>query len=825
MIFTYHSFRWNRYALGRFERKLFSSFSNTPVNHMPNGLNQAQNRAVCAKLGGVSLCVAGPGSGKTRVLTHRVAHLLEELNQPPSAILTMTFTNKAAQEMKQRLSSLLGEQTSNQLTIGTFHSFAAKILRTYGSKYIPELTGCSIIGSDFTICDKDDCKRIVKKLIKNSGVKEEHVDVNQILGSIWGMKDKNAKGEVIDISRLYAMEKFAFQYLPAYNDALYRSNALDFQDLLLYAWMLLRDKPEVRRRVQRRYHHILVDEYQDTNGPQYELVKLLYCDKYGYQDTFQESVSPESKDGVTSKGDNTNNTKNSNMGQSESNKRTLYVVGDKNQAIYSWRGAVPENMATLLVDYPESSIYPLRENYRSSPQIVAVANAILNINDSDAQILSIPVFSAQDKSRKKPLPVSVVKCMDDREQAKYICKEITRLNKTNSLYSKAILYRTNAQSRQLEVTLMEAGINYRLVGGHKFYERREIRDVMAYLRLLVNPRDLSCASRTINTPSRGIGEKSQHSFFSWMEETIHSKITQTDMSTLVTNKSHLVPSSQQMVPNIFDFLYAIRFIVCGDESLLTAFSGNVELRESLVTNCPLSTRELKVLTPYAKLMTDLLNDVERNNVYELIQVILEKIHISDHLEKISKDPSDAEDRMENINELLSSAKVHRFTHETPREKLSEFVEHTSLFDNSESLLDSSSELTNEEKYVQATGGSINVKSNDVQLMSIHASKGLEYDVVFLTGCEQGCLPTRPRTNMGTMSAEGITKSHDEERRLMYVAVTRAKKILYISWREQLQNYATIKTNKFRNSKSLQTRSEFIIPLEKLDVSVCKFHES
>jgi DNA helicase-2/ATP-dependent DNA helicase PcrA len=329
------------------------------------------------------------------------------------------------------------------------------------------------------------------------------------------------------------------------------------------------------------------------------------------------------------------------------------------------------------------------------------------------------------------------------------------------------------------------------VGGYKFFERREVKDIMSYVRLIANPRDIASATRTINTPSRGIGEKTQYSFFAWVEETIHNKI--------ITNAT--------LIPTVIDFLYAVRFISSGDESSLGTTQESISLRENLVQGCTLSTRELRVLGLYSKLITEMIEISNTKSVIEFLQFILEKLDIREHLSKISKDPSEVDDRMENVNELLRSASTFRYTSNNTIDQLYEFVEHAALFD------------ALEEDEISQTDTSKR-QSSDVQLMTIHASKGLEFDTVFLSGCEQGVLPSKPRmfTNLGTTSNASTTEAIQEERRLMYVAATRAKEKLYVLWREEMMEGG--KDGSYK--KKIQKRSEFITPLEKLSSNECQF---
>ena len=428
-------------------------------------LNSAQKAAVLAPSPGISICTAGPGSGKTRVLAHRVAYLLHRHAVPPTSILALTFTNKAGQEMKSRIGILLNDtDVSSKITVGTFHSFCTRLLRTYGSSVLRELTGGGIIDRDFTIYDRDDSLRVIKTLLidKKMGsllpkdvlqiiAKRKSQDImnSTILGQRWSghMSTDWKPFAGVTASMLFKPELEDLYH--NYTDTLRQSNAMDFDDLLLFGWRLLKDHPNIRRQIQDRYHHVLVDEYQDTNLPQYEIIRLMYCDKYLFEGGDSDSSRLAKTNFSVStphycRGDSLNKTSD----------RTLFVVGDANQAIYSWRGALPENMNRIRSDYPTlASLYGLKENYRCSPSIAAVANALLgsqvtvSATASPAKLESTELNNNSDTTESTPVQVILTK--NDIEQAKTtanILKKHASLCK-----SRAVLYRTNAQSRQIEV--------------------------------------------------------------------------------------------------------------------------------------------------------------------------------------------------------------------------------------------------------------------------------------------------------------------------------------------------------------------------------------
>jgi DNA helicase-2/ATP-dependent DNA helicase PcrA len=427
-------------------------------------LNSAQKAAVLAPSPGISVCTAGPGSGKTRVLAHRVAYLLHHYEVPPSSVLALTFTNKAGQEMKTRIASLLNDTAlSQQVAVGTFHSFCTRMLRSYGGGALHDLAGGGgVLDRDFSIYDRDDSLRVIKGLLQDRGMGSLlPKDVLQIIARRKATEMAEAVGAgpmhhspSVTPGPLKPFRGFTpsllfrpelEQIYREYTDSLRRANALDFDDLLLLGWRLLRDHPEVRRRVQRRFSHVLVDEYQDTNLPQYEIIRLLYCDKYLYPLGASPPMSTSPDAPQRQPGDPDFSSAN----------RTLFVVGDANQAIYSWRGALPGNMNRIRSDYPSlASLFGLKENYRCSPPIAAAANALLGSDvtvSAAASTQAAPSQHQQSAPAPAPFsPVQVIATKDDAHQARVIADLMNTYAGFGK--SRAVLYRTNAQSRQLEVS-------------------------------------------------------------------------------------------------------------------------------------------------------------------------------------------------------------------------------------------------------------------------------------------------------------------------------------------------------------------------------------
>jgi superfamily I DNA/RNA helicase len=469
-----------------------SSSGDTTVSAITSRLNSAQKAAVLAPSPGISVCTAGPGSGKTRVLAHRVAYLLHHYKVPPTSVLALTFTNKAGQEMKTRIGSLLNNtELSQHVSVGTFHSFCSKMLRTYGAGVLHQLTGNSSLDRDFTIYDRDDSLRVIKSLLHDKKMGSLlPKDVLQIIAQrkakeIADQAGSSAATEV-NAPKPYSGPNAAMLFKPElevlyrdYTDSLHRSNALDFDDLLLFGWRLLRDHPDVRRRVQRRYQHVLVDEYQDTNLPQYEIIRMLYCDKYLYHSNSPTPLKPfsivpntissgngsstwpsilssseyDNNDNSSTHVENNSSSHNISLSSYTTLPRTLFVVGDANQAIYSWRGALPGNMHRIRQDYPSlASLYGLKENYRCSPPIAAAANALLgsNVTISSASSSTNSTSTRQSVvSERRFAPVQVISTRNDVHQANVIADLLNTYAGFGK--SRAVLYRTNAQSRQLEV--------------------------------------------------------------------------------------------------------------------------------------------------------------------------------------------------------------------------------------------------------------------------------------------------------------------------------------------------------------------------------------
>ncbi len=607
-------------------------------------LNPAQRQAVEAVEGPV-LVLAGPGSGKTRVLTYRVAYLVKEYQVPPWQIMAVTFTNKAAREMKERLYRLLGEEF-RKLTIGTFHAICARILRREA-----EAAG---ISPQYVIYDTGDQVNLARQAIRELDLDDKLYRPQAMLHRISSAKNElMAPGEMP--TRTYR-DEVAKRVYERYQALLDQNNALDFDDLLVKAVRLFRENPEVRARYQRRYPFVLVDEWQDTNMAQYELVKLLA--------------------GV---------------------RANLFVVGDEDQSIYRFRGADYRNVARFREEYAEAQVILLERNYRSTQTILDVANAVISRN-----LHRHPKRLFTEKSGGPR--IRLVEAYDEQEEGDVVVSEILRLVGRGQAHlgDCAIMYRTNAQSRPLEDAFVRRGVPYKLVGATRFYERQEIKDVLAYLRLLHNPYDGIGLSRIINVPPRGIGTKTYGRLVQWAD--------------------------QLGVP-IFAALQLLN--EADAEETHTAF--------------PFRTRGSRVLTEFVQLIEELSRAQQSLNLLELLDLVLER---SGYARYVQDGSDQGQARWENILELRTVARDYAGL--PVDTALTTFLEEVALV----------SDVDNLDEQVDAP-----------TLLTLHAAKGLEFPVVFIAGLEEGLFPhSRSMDDQEQM---------EEERRLCYVGLTRAKERLYL----------------------------------------------
>jgi len=599
------------------------------------GLNPAQKEAV-TWVEGPLLIIAGPGSGKTRVIAHRVAYLVKVVGIPPRRIMAVTFTNKAAGEMRERLLQLLGGRGVEELSLGTFHALSSRILRQDGDK----------LGLDrsFVIYDEEDQLSLVKRALQELDLDIKNYPPKALQGAIEAAKSQLLPWQSYPSRHYY--EEIVRRVYEKYEALLKENRALDFEDLLMKAVFLFREQPGVLARYQERYLHILVDEFQDTNITQYELARHL-AGKH----------------------------------------RNICVVGDPDQSIYSWRNADIRNILSFEKDFPEARVVVLEQNYRSTQTILEVASNII----------------ARNRERKPKdlwteneagLPVKFLEAASPEEEAQMVAAELERLTREGlPLKECAVMYRTNAQSRPLEEAFLRYGIPYQLVGAVRFYHRKEVKDLIAYLRLIHNPQDSVSLARVINVPGRGIGPKTVEVLSAWAQ--------------------------LRGIP-----LY---------QALKTAAEAGEE-------GPPLQPRARAALAGFVKLVEELRGDGQEKDLVELLDLILEG---TGYRAYILAEP-EGEDRWENVLELRTVVR------EYSGQGLLAFLEGVSLVSDQDNF---------------------DEKADRVTLITLHQAKGLEFGAVFLVGMEEGLLPH-------FRSFEDPAQM-EEERRLCYVGVTRARKHLYL----------------------------------------------
>jgi DNA helicase-2/ATP-dependent DNA helicase PcrA len=602
------------------------------------GLNPQQGSALTAGTGPV-LVLAGPGSGKTRVLTHRLAYLISQLAVKPYNLLAVTFTNKAAREMQARVQAILGDNLRG-LNLGTFHSVCARLLRRE--------TGRLPFESNFVIFDDDDQISLTKQALRDLDIDEKRYRPQGILGSISRAKNELMLPEDYPVNSY--RDEVVVRVFQRYQQLLLASNALDFDDLLLWTARLLEDDIEVRQKYARRFEHVLVDEFQDTNQAQYVLLKHL-----------------------------------------ASFHRNLFVVGDTDQSIYRWRGADYRNVLRFEEDYPDAQVILLEQNYRSTQTILDAAMAVIDPNPFRTHK---ELFTERGAGEK----IVLQEVYNGQEEGAYIVNTIAGLVTAEGRQpgNFAVMYRTNAQSRLIEEAFLHANLPYKLVGAQRFYGRREVKDVLAYLRLIHNPSDEASLLRAINTPPRKIGAK-----------TLGSLIT------LAQNES-VKPSA----------------------ALLGLASG-----EASEYHGAFSKGAAAALGDFGKLLAGWLAKKEELAPLELMDEVLKDVDYQAYLDDGTEE---GVDRWENVLEL------RRLAAEYADRSLSEFLEEVALVSDQDTLDEA---------------------ANAPTLLTLHAAKGLEFPVVFIAGLEDGTLPhVRSFDDVEEMA---------EERRLLYVGITRAKDRLFL----------------------------------------------
>lgn len=640
-------------------------------------LNGPQAEAVqCTE--GPLLVLAGAGSGKTRVLTYRIAHLVEDLDVAPWEILAITFTNKAAAEMRERLQGIIGPRCRG-MWVSTFHSMCVRMLRADA-----ERLGFS---KSFTIYDTDDQKRLYKEIMAELDIDPKRFPVNALMGRISQAKNELIVPGDFEKQAIDPVGKVAARIYTRLQERLRAANAFDFDDLLVYAYLLLKNHPDVLEAYQERFRYIMVDEYQDTNHAQYAITGLL-AQKY----------------------------------------KNIMVVGDDDQSIYSWRGADIRNILEFEQDYPNCHTVKLEQNYRSVGNVLAAANAVIANNQHRK---AKKLFTSAEDGEK----IHVYMATDERDEGRWIAGEIEKRRSAGMSYNQiAVFYRTNAQSRMLEDMLLRAGVPYRIVGGTKFFDRAEIRDVMAYLTLVVNPADDIAAKRVINVPRRGIGKTTIERIEQFARE---MGMTFMQGAELVVLDPELRASTRRAVGEFVELIKEAQ-----------EYSG--ELR-----------RVVEMIVDRAGLISALTNentDEARGrieNIQEFMGVVDEfsQTHEEDDAEFAAPTEGDA------VAGDVEPARVLR------GDSLADFIEWVRLRTDLDTMGEDGKAVT---------------------LMTVHSSKGLEFDCVFTAGMEETLFPHMNSVN----DAAGI----EEERRLAYVAITRARKVLYLTCAQQRQIFGQTSAN-------------------------------
>ena len=618
-------------------------------------LNKNQKIAV-EKIGLPVLVFAGAGSGKTRVLTYKIAYLINEIGLPPENILAVTFTNKAAQEMKSRVFELVNQDISG-INIGTFHSISAQILRR-------EIHNLGFSNS-FTIYDQQDSRSLVKKVIKNL-----NLDLKQIEPKSFQTRISNAKNSLLSVEHFknfsdnYSDKKF-YEIYKSYQEELKNCDSLDFDDLLLLPLKLFKEFPDRLQKYRNKFQYVLVDEYQDTNKPQFEFIY---------------SLANEHKN--------------------------IFVVGDDDQSIYGWRGADISNILNFREAFGESHIEKLEQNYRSTNNILQAAWSVVSKNTNRSEKKLWTENGSGDL-------INLLESFDDRHEAKQIYNLVLKFK--NNLNEIAILYRTNSQSRIIEDRLRIENIPYQIIGGVKFYDRKEIKDVLAYIRLLVNNNDSISFERIINFPPRGIGKSS-------LEKINEFYLTTSNSYLDLLNSINEINLGQKQKVSLNDFL-----------GLIKKYKSEIDFKKG------------------SEIVKSMIQDLQLENYY------------------LKQKTDESIDRWNNIQEFLAG--IEEFEINNPESNLVEYLEEISL-------------LTDIDRW--------NDSENRVTLMTVHSSKGLEFDNIVIAGLEDGLFPI-----IRSFEDDNI----EEERRLFYVALTRAKKSVNISYAKSRRQ--------FGGSPIITTKSRFI----------------
>ena len=632
------------------------------MENILENLNKEQKEAVQTTAGPL-LILAGAGSGKTKVLTSRIAYLIQKGVRPQN-ILAVTFTNKAAKEMKARLGSMIGENTVKYMWVGTFHGICGRILRENVDRYT--FPSGKKLDKNFTIYDDNDTNAVLKQAIKKLNIDDKIYQPKLVKSVISNAKNKMQDAYTFaTFARDFKSQKIA-QIYEEYENTLNNNNAIDFDDMLMLTVKLLDHNTEIRTHYYECFQHILVDEYQDTNLAQYNLVNMLYTNKLA-------EVPPE---------------------------RSLCVVGDVDQSIYSWRGADYTIIMNFQKDFKNTKLIKLEQNYRSTANILNVANAII---ENNTERVDKVLYSNKGEGEL----IDYFEAQDEADEANFIVSRIKQDSGGN--YNQyAILYRTNSQSRSIEEACMAAGVPYRIYGGLKFYDRKEIKDIIAYLKLIYNTDDSQSFRRIVNVPKRAIGDTT--------------------------------------VKRLQDF---------ADREDISLFAAAQRIQED--TEIPPRTRS-KILD-FVNLITKFKEAIPNYNLREFVTLVIEK---SGYLAELQlQNTPEAEADIENLQELVNVAE--EFVPEEEDNVLGEFLAQVALV----------SDIDN-----------MDTIANNVTLMTLHAAKGLEFPVVFMAGLDEGIFPHLRSLN--------VPSEMEEERRLMYVGVTRAEEKLYLTSAKRRQMWGEFK---------------------------------
>jgi DNA helicase-2/ATP-dependent DNA helicase PcrA len=663
------------------------------------GLNPPQRDAVQTTEGPL-LILAGPGSGKTRVIAHRIAYLIVRCGVSPHRVMAVTFTNKAAREMRDRVYGLVGEET-RAVTLGTFHAVCARILRTDG-----EGIG---VARGFAIYDDADQITLMRRALVDLQLDQKRYQPRALLAIVSRAKSELATPQDYAQSVKSYFEEVVARAYERYQALLAENSALDFDDLLLKTVLLFREREEVLRKYQERYLYILIDEFQDTNVAQYVLARQL----------------------ATGHGN-------------------ICVVGDPDQSIYSWRSADLRNILNFERDYPDARVVYLEQNYRSTQTILDSAHSIITVNQ---QRKAKNLWTEKGRG----VPIVVYEAYDEEEEAESVADQVQSLVKSgdHGLGDIAVMYRTNAQSRPLEEVFVRENIRYRLVGGTRFYERREVKDVLAYLRLIHNPFDSVSLARVINVPARGIGQRTLDELNRWagaLQIPVYAAlqlIADQEAPTAGT-----ASSSEGVAPPPSDPRDSL-----GDRA---SSAGTASSPEGVAPppdaaappapppddapRHPFAPRVIRALLPFLDLLNELIAEASAASLSALLERVLER---TDYRQFLLDGFDDGEERWDNIQELRTVAE--QYDGLTPDVALVSFLEDIAL-------------MSDTDEYDE--------KVDAVTLITLHAAKGLEFAVVFIVGMEEGMLP-----HIRSFDDEA---QMEEERRLCYVGVTRAKERLYLA---------------------------------------------